>query len=95
MTQWYVDYFNRLLHQRVKLVMTAEAFILQRLCYRALVIEASEKFDYEFVVYDELEKFRQYNAEQFAYPYETRKTRVSSSRFELTNATAAYSFTQL
>jgi hypothetical protein len=35
-------------------------------------------YDFELVVYDEIEKFRAYDNDLFEYPYEDRKTKLNS-----------------
>jgi hypothetical protein len=35
-------------------------------------------FHFELVVYDEIEKFRDYDHDIFNYPYEARKTKLAS-----------------
>ena len=35
-------------------------------------------YDFELVVYDEIEKFRDYDHDLFDYPYEERKTKLAS-----------------
>ncbi len=40
-----------------------------------------EKFDMEVVVYDEVEKFRKYDDDEFSYPYQKRKNNLGTIKF--------------
>ena len=36
------------------------------------------KLDFELVIYDEIEKFRQFDDPEFSYPYQSRKSKLNS-----------------
>ena len=44
-----------------------------------------KEFDIELVVYDEIEYFRNWEAESFNYPYTGRKQLIGSYKFDFTN----------
>ena len=46
------------------------------------------KLSFELVLYDEIEKFRDYDDSQFNYPYQPRKTKLNS--FTLDNSQFEY-----
>lgn len=45
----------------------------------------ADQFEYELIIYDETENFRQYNNELFNYPYEDRRKRVTSFNLDFIN----------
>ena len=47
----------------------------------------------EIVVYDEIEKFRQYSNPEFAYPYEKRKNNLVEINYGLDIKDYVYQFT--
>ena len=40
------------------------------------------RLDFELVLYDEIEKFREYDDPQFSYPYQNRKSKLNSFTLE-------------
>ena len=51
-------------------------------CYEKLINdEVMEKYEFETVLYDETENFRNYDSPLFNYPFELRKTKMSSDVF--------------
>ena len=40
------------------------------------------RLDFELVLYDEIEKFREYDDPQFSYPYQKRKSKLNSFTLE-------------
>ena len=43
------------------------------------------KLSFELVLYDEIEKFRDYDDPEFDYPYQPRKTKLNSFTLDNTN----------
>jgi hypothetical protein len=41
-----------------------------------------QEFEFELVIYDEVEYFKKYTHEEFFYPYQRRKTNLGSFAFE-------------
>lgn len=41
-----------------------------------------QEFEFELVIYDEVEYFKKYTHEEFFYPYQRRKTNLGSYSFE-------------
>ena len=44
--------------------------------------EIFSKLNFELVLYDEIEKFRDYDDPEFNYPYQPRKTKLNSFTFD-------------
>ena len=50
--------------------------------YESLVNTAFGKFDFDLVVYDEVEYFRDYTNKLFNYPYQPRKNKLTTFNFD-------------
>ena len=49
--------------------------------YESSIAELFATYDYDLVIYDEIENFRNYNDDQFHYPYSKRKTNALTLKF--------------
>lgn len=52
-----------------------------KLAFAAKVEESFSIFNFDLVVYDEIEFFREYTSPLFNYPYQKRKNKLSSFSF--------------
>ena len=50
--------------------------------YEDKMKELFATYEYDLVIYDEIENFQDYNSDQFQYPYSKRKTKVVSLTFD-------------
>jgi hypothetical protein len=41
------------------------------------------EFDYELVIYDEVEYFKNYKDPEFDYPYQERRTKIGNQKFNV------------
>ena len=46
--------------------------------YQIYIADILSKLDFELVLYDEIEKFRQHDHPEFNYPYQARKSKLNS-----------------
>jgi hypothetical protein len=50
------------------------------------------KYELDLVLYDEIEKFREWNDEQFVYPFQDRKTIISEVIMDMAEGLADYEY---
>ena len=50
--------------------------------FEAYIDGIFKEFEFELVIYDEVEYFKKYTHEEFFYPYQLRKTNLGSYNFE-------------
>ena len=90
--QQKVYLFELQMQERNDLGTRQKAFDNEFVCFFDNTNKVVSLFEYDLVLYDEVENFRQYNEFQFSYPYTARKTRLHQYTFDFDTRTEDYSY---
>ena len=88
--------FRILQAQRFMLEEAEQALFIQQKCLEDAIIEAKDRLDFQLVIYDEAENFRNYDSPLFYYPYQKRKSYITTlypiftTGFNVTNNPEGY-----
>ena len=86
MSKDYIAEIQHIYDEFVKFKSQAKVYGLNFNFYNDwLTTEVFQKLDYDLVIYDEIEKFRDYDDSKFNYPYDNRKIKLESFVFNATS----------